>query len=122
MKAVRRGFIKSIPILCSYLFVGMAYGITMQNAGFFGMMRLFEGNLEDNVVISHTRSTKELMNAYESVTDLSTEEFLWWMGGRADWFKGYSQTALNYVIRYRDSILSWVREEEKKGCGNFWVR
>ena len=23
MKAVRRGFIKSIPILCSYLFVGM---------------------------------------------------------------------------------------------------
>lgn len=41
MKAVRRGFIKSIPILCSYLFVGMAYGITMQNAGFFGMTRLF---------------------------------------------------------------------------------
>lgn len=35
MKAVRRGFIKSIPILCSYLFVGMAYGITMQNDGFF---------------------------------------------------------------------------------------
>ena len=26
MKAVRR-FIKSIPILCSYLFVGMAYGM-----------------------------------------------------------------------------------------------
>ena len=41
-------------------------------------------------------------------------EFLWWMGGRADWFKGYSQTALNYVKQYRDSILSWVRDEEKK--------
>lgn len=27
MKAVRRGFIKSIPILRSYLFVGMAYGM-----------------------------------------------------------------------------------------------
>lgn len=27
MNAVRRGFIKSIPILCSYLFVGMAYGM-----------------------------------------------------------------------------------------------
>lgn len=35
MKAVRRGFIKSIPILCSYLFVGMVYGITMQNATLF---------------------------------------------------------------------------------------
>ncbi len=27
-------FMKSIPILCSYLFVGMAYGMTMENAGF----------------------------------------------------------------------------------------
>mgnify|MGYP004520080217 FL=1 len=35
MKIARRGFIKSIPILCSYLFVGMAYGITMQNAALF---------------------------------------------------------------------------------------
>ena len=93
-----------------YLY-GIDHGCTMAHCE--KMISFFEGNLEDNVVISHTRSTKELMNAYESVTDLSTEEFLWWMGGRADWFKGYSQTALNYVIRYRDSILSWVREEEK---------
>ena len=40
-KALKTAFIKSIPILCSYLFVGMAYGITMQNAGFFGMTQLF---------------------------------------------------------------------------------
>ena len=93
-----------------YLY-GIDHGCTMAHCE--KMISFFEGNLEDNVVISHTRSTKELMNAYESVTDLSTEEFLWWMGGRADWFKGYSQTALNYVIRYRDSILSWVREQEK---------
>lgn len=78
------------------------------------MIAFYEENLEDNVVISHTRSTRELMNAYEGTLDFSTEEFLWWMGGRADWFKGYSQTALNYVKQYRDSILSWVRDEEKK--------
>ena len=30
----RTAFIKSVPILCSYLFVGMAYGMTMENAGF----------------------------------------------------------------------------------------
>ena len=29
MKAVRRGFIKSIPVLCSYLFVGMSYGMVV---------------------------------------------------------------------------------------------
>lgn len=33
-QAWRTAFIKSIPILCSYLFVGMAYGMTMENAGF----------------------------------------------------------------------------------------
>ncbi len=33
-QAWRTAFIKSVPILCSYLFVGMAYGMTMENAGF----------------------------------------------------------------------------------------
>ena len=78
------------------------------------MIAFYEENLEDNVVISLTRSTRELMNAYEGTLDFSTEEFLWWMGGRVDWFKGYSQTVLNYVKQYRNSILSWVRDEEKK--------
>ena len=30
----RKAFVASIPILCSYLFLGMAYGILMQEAGF----------------------------------------------------------------------------------------
>lgn len=34
-KFVRKeAFVKSIPILCSYLFVSMAYGMMMENAGF----------------------------------------------------------------------------------------
>ncbi|WP_256441573.1 hypothetical protein [Anaerotignum sp. MSJ-24] len=33
-KALKTAFIKSIPILCSYIFVGIAYGIMMENAGF----------------------------------------------------------------------------------------
>ncbi len=31
---IRTAFVKSIPVLCSYIFLGMAYGITMQAAGF----------------------------------------------------------------------------------------
>ena len=31
---LRFSFVKSIPILCSYLFIGMAYGILMHEAGF----------------------------------------------------------------------------------------
>ena len=33
-KDLKTAFIKSIPILCSYIFVGIAYGIMMENAGF----------------------------------------------------------------------------------------
>ena len=32
--AVKTAFIKSIPIMCSYLFLGTAYGIMMEEAGF----------------------------------------------------------------------------------------
>ncbi len=31
---IRTAFIKSVPILCSYIFLGAAYGITMQACGF----------------------------------------------------------------------------------------
>ena len=32
--AVKTAFVKSIPILCSYIFLGMAYGIMMEESGF----------------------------------------------------------------------------------------
>lgn len=33
-ETVKKAFLKSIPILCSYVFVSIAYGITMEEAGF----------------------------------------------------------------------------------------
>ncbi|MGM9947871.1 AzlC family ABC transporter permease [Floccifex sp.] len=33
-KIIQTAFIKSLPILCSYIFVGMAYGLMMNEAGF----------------------------------------------------------------------------------------
>ena len=30
----KQAFMKSIPIMCSYVFVSMAYGMMMENAGF----------------------------------------------------------------------------------------
>ena len=34
-------FLKSIPIMCSYIFVSMTYGIMMENAGFGWYYSLF---------------------------------------------------------------------------------
>ncbi len=31
---MKRAFVKSVPIMCSYLFVSMAYGMMMENAGY----------------------------------------------------------------------------------------
>ena len=33
-QVIKIAFLKSVPILCSYLFVSMAYGMMMENAGF----------------------------------------------------------------------------------------
>lgn len=37
----KNAFLKSIPIMCSYIFVSMAYGIMMENAGFCWYYSLF---------------------------------------------------------------------------------
>ena len=34
-------FIKSLPVMCSYLFLGIAYGILMEDAGFHWYTSLF---------------------------------------------------------------------------------
>jgi len=33
-QVMKSAFLKSIPIMCSYLFVSMAYGMMMENAGY----------------------------------------------------------------------------------------
>jgi 4-azaleucine resistance transporter AzlC len=38
---IKKAFIKSIPIMCSYLFVSMAYGIMMEESGFHWYYSLF---------------------------------------------------------------------------------
>ena len=38
---IRHSFIKSLPVLCSYLFLGMAYGMMMAEAGYQWYYSLF---------------------------------------------------------------------------------
>lgn len=40
-EVLKKAFIKSIPIMCSYLFVSMAYGLMMEDAGFHWYYSLF---------------------------------------------------------------------------------
>jgi hypothetical protein len=75
------------------------------------MISVFEDNLEQDMVISHTRTTKELQASFELNKALQKDEFLIWMAERTDWFKGYSKTALNYLLTFKKSIMNGIREE-----------
>ena len=52
MKSLRFAFRQTIPVLCGYLFLGMAYGILLQNAGyhalwaFFTSLFIFAGSMQ----------------------------------------------------------------------------
>ena len=37
----RKAFVKTLPVMCSYLFIGLAYGMLMENAGFAWYYSLF---------------------------------------------------------------------------------
>ena len=77
------------------------------------MMERFEHSLDVNYSTSKTHSTKELRNQFEASKHMEVNDFLLWMLDRADWFKGYSQTTLDYFHAYKKNIIEEIRKEEK---------
>ena len=65
----RYSFMKSIPILCSYLFVSMAYGILMEESGFEsdGIHRRFS-------VCAHFSSVRRRLRHYDRADSLFHEQ------------------------------------------------
>lgn len=77
------------------------------------MIDRFEDSLDVSFSTSKTRNTKELQRQYEVNKHMLPQEFVLWMIDCADWFKGYSQTALNYLEIFRKQIIEHVRVEER---------
>lgn len=85
-KEIETAFIKSIPIMCSYLFVGMAYGMMMQEAGFkwyyslLASLTIYTGAfqfvlitfLSSGASIATIAVTAFLMNSRQTIKSLST--------------------------------------------------
>lgn len=78
------------------------------------MAQRFEKNLDVDYTTSKTHSTRELQKQFEINKHMESNDFLLWMIDRAEWFKGYSQTALTYLETYKNNIIKGIREEEKK--------
>lgn len=75
------------------------------------MIDLFEKNLTTDMEISYTRNTKQMMQQYEQKKTLPVNEFLMFMIDNIMYFKGYSNTALAYLMEYRKQVLIYIRRE-----------
>ncbi len=93
-------------------FYGLIHHLTYETC--LKMIVLFEKGLQENMSFSHTKSTKELMTSFEANKKLEKEEFLLWMFDRAEWFRGYSKTTMDYLEHFRCSIQENVRKEAKE--------
>lgn len=84
------------------------------------MIHLFEKNLMVNQRLSTTRSTEQLRQQYEEKKSLPIPEFLLFMADNTMYFKGYSNTALSYLLTYRDQVLKYIRKDAKRKL-DYWL-
>ncbi len=78
------------------------------------MVAEYERNLSVQQEISHEFNTQWLYQQFEHIKKASEEEFMYWMWEHAKLFKGYSKTVQEYLNKYRDSVLGYVRQDAKQ--------
>lgn len=78
------------------------------------MISIFEKKLSVDQKLSNTRSTKQLYQQYEQKKMLPMKTFLLFMTDNVTYFKGYSNTALTYLIEYRNQVLQYIRIDAEK--------
>lgn len=127
---LKTAFVKSIPVLCSYIFLGMAYGITMQAAGFgwywsvLISLIVYTGAfqfvlitfLSNGVSLVTLIITALLMNSRQSFYALTFLKDFTAMG-RRKLFMIHSLTDETYAV---DCTLGYLPEEERHQV-MFWV-
>lgn len=74
----------------------------------------FERHMTADIEIQHISQTGDLLRQFQLKKNLSEEQFMGWMMANAGAFKGYSQTTLNYLIKYKKMILKHARMEQKE--------
>lgn len=110
-QVVKRALIKSIPIMCSYFFVSMAYGIMMENAGYhwyyslLASMTIYTGAfqfvlitfLSSGASILTIAVTAFLMNSRQAFYSLSFLDVFRNMKKRK-WYMIYTMTDETYAV------------------------
>lgn len=91
---------------------GLEHDVSYENC--LKMIDIFEENLDNEILFSKTHSTRELFTQYQKTKDMDMQAFIFWMTERADWFRGYSVTTLDYMVHYRTAIIEYIRKDAKE--------
>ncbi len=83
-------------------------------AKYESMVAEYERNLQVQQEISHEFNTQWLYQQFEHIKHVSEEDFMYWMWAHANIFKGYSKTVQEYLNKYRDSVLGYMRKDAKR--------
>lgn len=79
-----------------------------------GMCREYRKHLASDIQISHESNTQWLFRQFEFLRGQEKDEFMYWMWEHAGIFKGYSKTAQEYLEKYRQQIIGYIRRDMKQ--------
>lgn len=79
------------------------------------MIWQFHRNMEQDIRIRHSQSTTDLLREFQLKKNLSKDLFMEWLNANAEAFKGYSNTTLNYIKKYKRTIWK-ILKKEARGC------
>ena len=106
---IRHSFIKSLPVLCSYLFLGMAYGMMMAEAGYqwyyslFSCLFLYSGTCQFLLITFFSSGASLLTVALTFLKDFSAM-------GKRKLYMIHSMTDETYAV---NTTLDYMPEDDK---------
>lgn len=84
------------------------------HTGYRSMVEQYEASLERQQEISRESNTQWLFRQFEFVKEYSEEQFMHWMWKNAKLFKGYSLTVQEFLNKYREQVVGYMKEDVKK--------
>lgn len=83
-------------------------------AKYQSMVQEYERNLQRQQEILQQANTQWLFQQFELVKHYTEEQFMHWMWENAGIFKGYSMTVQEYLCKYREQVVEYIRLDTKK--------
>ncbi len=78
------------------------------------MINEFEEKIEKGITFNQTGGTQILLSEFKGHVHMSRDRFLDWMIENGGSFKGYSKTTLDYFVKYKKIILSYVKKDAEE--------